>query len=176
MYIFIRQISINQPLSFLLKHSLELVAHEAVDDEVRGGIENEKQVHEAGEAEEPGRGCHIGAAEHNIDENIDINDETVLPSGIVCHEELSTVDDQSWEVTEKKHDDNSDEDSSKIHLVMSRIVVVRPHMGVPAQNISNESHIKSKSPYFIPLNILTLKYTSKPMGRIPVRSSRVQLM
>ena len=79
-------------------------------------------------------------------------------------------------MTEKKHDDDADEDSSKIHLVMSRIVVVRPPMGVPAQNISNGSQIKSKSPYLIPLNILTLKYTSKPMGRIPVRSSRVQLM
>ena len=81
-------------------------------------------MHEAGEAEEPGGGIDIGATEQDINENIDNNDEKVLPSGIVCHEELGTVDDQSWEVTEKKHDDNTDEDTSKIHLIVGRTVPV----------------------------------------------------
>ena len=73
MNIFIQQISINQPLSFLLKHSLELVIHEAVDDEVRGGIENEKPVHEAGQAQDPRRGCDMAVAENDIDGNVDIS-------------------------------------------------------------------------------------------------------
>ena len=34
-------------------------------------------------------------------------------------------------MTDEEHDNNADEDASKIHLVMSRTVPVRPHMGVP---------------------------------------------
>ena len=57
---------------------------------------------------------------------------------MVCHEELCTIDDQPRKVTEKKDDDNADEDTSKIHLIISRAVVVGPHMGVSVQT-SHES-------------------------------------
>jgi hypothetical protein len=57
----------------------------------------------------------------------------IIPNNVVCHEELCTIDDQPREVTEKKDDDNADEDTSKIHLIMSRAVVVGPHMGVSVQ-------------------------------------------
>ena len=71
------------PLKLCAQDSLELVAHETVDDEVSGGIENEEPVHEAGEAEEPGRVCHMGGAEHIRDENVDRNHEIQLPNDVV---------------------------------------------------------------------------------------------
>ena len=58
----------NQPFNFLPKDSLELVAHETVNDEVSGGIENKEEVHETGQTEEPGWGCEMGAAEDETDE------------------------------------------------------------------------------------------------------------
>jgi len=76
-------------------------------------------VHEAGEAEEPSRWGEVFTADDAL-----------------SHEELCTVDDQSGEMTDKEHYNNTDEDASKIHLVMSRTVPVRPHMGVlnPSEN------------------------------------------
>ena len=55
-------------MDFFLKDSLELFAHKAVNDEVSGGIENEEEVHETGQAEEPDWGCEMGAAEDDTDE------------------------------------------------------------------------------------------------------------
>ena len=88
-------------------------------------------MHETGQAEEPGWGCEMGTAEDDTDENVDDNYD--IPKNVVWHEELCTIDDQPREVTEKKDDDNADEDTSKIHLIMSRAVVVGPHMGVSVQ-------------------------------------------
>ena len=62
-----------------------------------------------------------------------VNNDYEIPNNDVCHEELCTIDDQPWEVAQKKDDDNADEDTSKIHLIMSRAVVVGPHMGVSVQ-------------------------------------------
>ena len=59
--------------------------------------------------------------------------ENNLHADACGHGELKHVDDDSGNVTEKKDDDNADEDSGKIHLVMSRAVVVGPHMGVSVQ-------------------------------------------
>jgi hypothetical protein len=50
--------------------------------------------------------------------------EIVLTADTVSHEELTTVDDQSGEMTEKKHDDYTDEDTNKIHLVVGRTIPV----------------------------------------------------
>ena len=50
--------------------------------------------------------------------------EIVLPADTVGHEELSTVDDQSGEVTEKKHNDDADENACKIHLIVGRTIPV----------------------------------------------------
>ena len=41
------------PLDFLKQNQLELLSHEAVDDEVAGAVDNEEPVHEACQAEEP---------------------------------------------------------------------------------------------------------------------------
>ena len=104
------------------------------------------------------------------------NHKIVLPDDTTGHEELCTVDDQSGEVTEEKHDDNANKDTGKIHLIVSRTVTVGSHMGVP---LHDEFHIRRKyfdTPYFIPLNILVLKYTSKTTGKIPVSSNLVQFM
>ena len=55
------------------------------------------------------------------------------PGETIGHEELSTIDDEPGEVTEKKQENNTDEDAGKIHLIMSRAVVPGPYMGKPAQ-------------------------------------------
>ena len=81
-------------------------------------------MHEAGQAEEPGRGHEVGAAEDHNHLYVHTFIDIVLPADTVGHEELSTVDDQSGEVTEKKHDDNTDKDTSKIHLIVGRTVPV----------------------------------------------------
>jgi hypothetical protein len=81
-------------------------------------------VHEAGQTEEPGWGHEVRAAEDHKHLYVHTFVEIVLPTDTVGHEELSTVDNQSGEVTEKKHDDNTDEDTSKIHLVVGRTVPV----------------------------------------------------
>ena len=90
------------PFDLCSQDGLELVAHEAVDEEVRGGIEDEEPVHEAGEAEEPGWGEEVGTADDALG-----------------HEELCTVDDEPGDVTEEKHNDYTDKDAGKNHLVLS---------------------------------------------------------
>ena len=81
-------------------------------------------MHEASQAEEPGWGHEVGAAE-DYKHVKDIDDvEIESPGDTAGHEELSTVDDQSGEVTEKKHNDNTDKDTSKIHLIVGRTVPV----------------------------------------------------
>ena len=65
---------VNAPLKLGKQDSLELVAHEAVDDEVSGGIEDEEPVHEAGEAEEPGRGSEVWTPA-SVDDQESIEDE-----------------------------------------------------------------------------------------------------
>ena len=75
------------PFDLCIQDGLELVAHEAVDEKVRGGIEDEQPLHEAGEAQEPGRGEEVGKADDALG-----------------HEDLCTVDDEPGDVTEEKHD------------------------------------------------------------------------
>jgi len=87
--------------------SFKLVAHEAVNDEVCGSIEDEEPVHEAGETQEPGRGDEVGTHED-----------------AVGHQKLRTVDEKSWEVTDEEDDDNTDEDTSKVHLIAGGTVTV----------------------------------------------------
>ena len=48
----------------------------------------------------------------------------MLPADTVGHDELRTVNNQSGEVTEEKHDDNTDEYTGKIHLIVGRTVPV----------------------------------------------------
>ena len=81
-------------------------------------------MHEAGQTEKPGRGHEVGAAEDHNHMNVLDDFKTVLPTDTVGHEEFSTVDDQSGEVTEEKHDDNTDEYTSKIHFIVCRTVPV----------------------------------------------------
>ena len=59
------------------------------------------------------------------------NDKIVIPYDAIGHEELCTVDDQSREVTEEEHDDNADENTSKIHFGLSTTVAVGSHMCIP---------------------------------------------
>jgi hypothetical protein len=132
--------SVMTPLKLCAQDSLELVAHEAVDDEVSGGIENEEPVHEAGEAEEPGRGSEVGTPV-NV-EYQDVRDyEQDLHEDTVGHEELSTVDDEPGEVTEKKHKDNADKDASQVHFIVGGTVTVGPNMGIPESDTRKDKKI-----------------------------------
>jgi hypothetical protein len=126
------------PLKLCAPDSLELVAHEAVDDEVSGGIKNEEPVHEAGETEEPGRGSEVRTPASVDDDGVS-DDEHDLHEDTVGHEELCTVDDEPGEVTEKEHKDNADKDSSKIHLIVSGAVTVGPNMGIPESERKDEN-------------------------------------
>ena len=111
---------LSLPFDLCPQDGLELVAHEAVDEEVRGGIEDEEPVHEAGEAEEPGWGEEVGTADDALG-----------------HEELCTVDDEPGDVTEEKHNDNADKDAGKIHLIVgTAVVTARADMRVAATKMS----------------------------------------
>ena len=147
------------PCYFLPEDLFELLAHEAVDDEVGGAVDDEEPVHEARQAEEPGgrhvvvsalAGCSFctkTAPHHHCH---------CSPEGSV-DDELRHVDDESGEVAEEEHDDDADEDRGQVHLVVGGAVPVGPHVGVPAQG----GHIKYSlfllSTYLIPLNIAVLK-------------------
>ena len=101
--------------------------------------------------------------------------EVLTADDAVGHQELCAVDDEPWEVTEEKHDDNADKDASKVHLIMgTAVVVVGSDMGIPETHILsciyfNWSPCTKQScaldnalncintTHFIPLNILVLK-------------------
>ena len=87
-------------------------------------------MHEAGEAEEPGRGSEVWTPASVDDQDV-IDYEQDLHEYTVGHEELSTVDDEPGEVTEKKHKDNTDKDAGQVHLIVTGGVTVGPHMGIP---------------------------------------------
>ena len=65
------------PSNLVKKDPLELVPHEAVDDEVVGSIEDEEPVHQAGKAQKPGRRSEVRAPGNTNDEDIanEVNDE-----------------------------------------------------------------------------------------------------
>ena len=88
-------------------------------------------MHEAGEAEEPGRGSEVGTPA-SVDDLDGSDDEQDLHEDTVSHEELCTVDDEPGEVTEKEHKDNTDKDASQVHLIVGGGVTVGPYMGIPA--------------------------------------------
>ena len=90
-------------------------------------------MHEAGEAEEPGRGSEVVTPASVDDEDV-IDYEQDLREDTVGHEELCTVDDEPGEVTEKEHKDNTDKDASKIHLIVGGAVTVGPNMGIPERD------------------------------------------
>jgi hypothetical protein len=69
-----------------------------------------------GQAEEPCRGG-----------------EVLTVDDAVGHQELCTVDDEPGQVTDEKHNDNADQDASKVHLVVgTAVVAVGSDMGIPA--------------------------------------------
>jgi hypothetical protein len=73
-----------------------------------------QQGNTPGQAEEPGRGEEVGTADDALG-----------------HQELCTVDDEPGEVTKEKHDDNTDKNASKVHLVVSTgVVAVGSNMGI----------------------------------------------
>ena len=65
------------PSNLVKEDLLELVPHEAVDDEVVGSIEDEEPVHQAGKAQKPGRRSEVRAPGNTNDEDIanEVNDE-----------------------------------------------------------------------------------------------------
>ena len=76
-------------------------------------------MHEAGEAQEPGWGDEVWTPGNIIDVKNIMDADRYLHEDALGHEELCTVDDQSWEMTEKKDDDNTDKNARKIHFIIS---------------------------------------------------------
>ena len=107
-----------------MENFLELVAHEAVDDEVAGGVEDEEPVHQAGQAEEPSWGSEVRTPEDIASQNHNNNEGKDLHEDAIGHEELCTVNKKPGEVTDEKHNDDADEDASKVHLVTGGSVAV----------------------------------------------------
>ena len=56
--------------------------------------------------------------------NLAMKEEAELHEDAVGHQELRTVNEKSWEVTDEEHDDNADEDTSKVHLIAGGTVTV----------------------------------------------------
>ena len=123
-----------EPSYFVKENPLELVPHEAVDDEVGGSIEDEEPVHQAGQAEEPGRGSEVRTPGNTDDDDLCSDQVRDLLEDAVGHEELCTVDEEPWQVADKEHNDNTDKNTSKIHLMTGGIVTVGPDMGKPGED------------------------------------------
>ena len=97
-------------------------------------------MHEAGEAEEPGRGSEVWTPASVDDQDVG-DDEQDLHEYTVGHEELRTVDDEPGEVTDKEHKDNTHKDASKINLIVSGGVTVGPNMGIPESDTRKDEKI-----------------------------------
>ena len=106
-----------EPSDLVKEDLLELIPHEAVDDEVGGSIEDEEPVHQAGQTEEPGRGSEVRAPGNTEDEDLCNDDVKDLHEDGIGHEELGTVDEEPWQVTDKEDNNNTDKNTSKIHLM-----------------------------------------------------------
>ena len=53
-------------------------------------------MHEAGQAEEPGRGREVRTPDNTDDEDLCMDEGRDLLEDAVGHEELCTVDEESW--------------------------------------------------------------------------------
>ena len=86
---------------YLYIYLLKECPHEGVYDEVAGAVDDEGQVHEAGETNDPARRFEVRAG---------------VDAG--AHEELSEVDHEAGEVADEEYDDDTDEDAGEVHLVV----------------------------------------------------------
>ena len=107
------EIHSNVPFDFLPKNLLELLSHEAVDDEVVGAVDDEEPVHEACETEEPCRWPELVAVAVSLADG-----------------ELGQVDDQPRGVTQQEHDHDADQHRRQIDLVRARAVSIASHVSI----------------------------------------------
>ena len=86
----------------LILHDLpEESPHEGVDDEVAGAVNDEGPVHEARQTNNPAGRLEVRA---------------LVDAG--THEELCQVDDEAGEVAQEEDDDDTDEDTGQVHLIV----------------------------------------------------------
>ena len=88
-------------MKFILHDLPEESPHEGVDDEVAGAVYDESPVHEARETNYRARRLEV---------------RTLLDAG--AHEELCQVDDEAREVAQQEDDDDADEDTGEVHLIV----------------------------------------------------------
>ena len=88
-------------MNFILHDLPEESSHEGVDDEVAGAVYDEGPVHEARQTNHPAGRLEV---------------RTLLDAG--AHEELCQVDDEAREVAQQEDDDDADEDTGQVHLVV----------------------------------------------------------
>ena len=83
----------------------KLPAKNEIDDEVDGGVEDQGEVIEAGEAEEPGWGSEHGATADEV----------------VGHHDFVTIEDDAGDVAAEEHEHDTDDDYSKIDFSLDRL-------------------------------------------------------
>ena len=89
------------PMNLLLHDLSEESPHEGVDYEVAGAVNDEGPVHEAGQTNHPAGGLEV---------------RTLVDAG--AHEELRQVDDEAGQVAQEEDDDDTDEDTGQVHLIV----------------------------------------------------------
>ena len=95
-------------MNFILHDLPEESPHEGVDDEVAGAVYDEGPVHEARQTNNPAGRFEVRA---------------LVDAG--THEELCQVDDKAGEVAQEEDDDDTDEDTGEVHLIVGgRVSVV----------------------------------------------------
>ena len=88
-------------MKFILHDLPKEGPHEGVDDEVAGAVNDEGPVHEARQTNNPAGRLEVRA---------------LVDAG--THEELCQVDDQAGEVAQEEDDDDTDEDTGQVHLIV----------------------------------------------------------
>ena len=102
------------PSNFCQENLFKFLPHEAVDEEVWWTVDDEEPVHEAGQAEEPGRRHPVLA-------------RAVAPAD----DQLGHVDDQPGGVTHQEHDHDADQHRRQVHFVVGGTVAIwRADVGI----------------------------------------------
>ena len=83
----------------------KLSSQHQVDKKIDRGIENQREVIEAGETEEPGGRSEVWAAADEI----------------TGHDDFVTVEDDSGDVTAEEHTHDAEDDEGKIYFSLHRL-------------------------------------------------------
>ena len=101
----------------MFQNFLKLVPNSTIDNEVDRSIEDKSEVVEAGKTEEPVGRDELITTPVNKRKAAKEVDNRDIPEDDIYHEELKAVEDNPWNVTEKKDADNADEDGCHVDFI-----------------------------------------------------------